>query len=289
MDASGIFARFIDRVEQRVEAAGATVRGCGDPQRAVLDAAAGHDRVARTFDHGVGLAGQRGFIDQRDAFGNFAVDRHTFARADEHFIARNNAVHRDPFAMAGGIDALAGVEGSADFLDGAAQGVAALTREDGAEGVDGHKNGNDFVVNAACSGQRALHRGEKGTDDANEEKLFEDDLAALQRVPRFAQDGQTGKQEYADRGERQRAVENPACIALHRRHVDREAEDHGLRGEEAGHADAQPRFGLAIQDQLLGFLLARRAVAAGGHSANLSGQVWRGNGGMTAGWGRRRH
>ena len=85
--------------------------------------------------------------------------------------------------MTGGVDALAKIEGCADFFDGTPQDVAALAREDGAEGVDGDQNGDHFVIDAACSGERAVHRGKKRAEDADEKKLFEDDPAVTERVP----------------------------------------------------------------------------------------------------------
>ena len=128
------------------------------------------------------------------------------------------------------------------------------------------EDGDDFVVDAAGACQRAVHRGEKRAEDADEEELFEDNFAAAERVPRFAQDGEAGEEEDADGGKSERAVENPAGSAFDRREVDGEAENHGLRGEESCHADAQPCFGFAIQHELLGGLVAGRgAVAAGGH------------------------
>ena len=185
-------------------------------------------------------------------------------------VTGNNAIDRDPFAMTRRIDALAYIESRTDFLYRAAQCVAALTREDGAEGVDSHQHGDDFVVNTARAGQRAMHRGEECADDADEEKLLEDNSPAAQRVPRLAQNGQPGEKEDAERGECERTVNDPVRCAGDRRQIDREAENHGLRGEEPGHADAQPSFGFAVEHELIGRLLAScRVVTAGGHWINL--------------------
>ena len=67
--------------------------------------------------------------------------------------------------------------------------VAALAGDDRAEGVDGDKDGDHFVVDAAGSGERTVHRGEERAEDSNEEELLEDDLALAEGIPRFAQDG----------------------------------------------------------------------------------------------------
>ena len=75
------------------------------------------DRVAGAFDHGVGFAGQRGFIDQSHSIGNLAIDRDAFTRTDQNFVAGFDAVDGDRFAMTGGVDALAKIEGCADFFD----------------------------------------------------------------------------------------------------------------------------------------------------------------------------
>ena len=58
LDASGIFARFLDRAEEGIEPAGASARDRGDTQGALLHAASRQDAVARALDHRVGLAGQ---------------------------------------------------------------------------------------------------------------------------------------------------------------------------------------------------------------------------------------
>jgi hypothetical protein len=153
-------------------------------------------------------------------------------------VARHDAVNGDPFLVAGGIDPLAEIKGRADFFDRAAEGVATLAREDGAEGVDGDEDGDNFVVDAAGPGDRAVHRGEEGAEDADEKKLLENNPAAPERIPRFAEDGQTGEEEYAESREREGAVDHPTGVALDRRQIDRQAEDHGLGGKEAGHAEA---------------------------------------------------
>jgi hypothetical protein len=99
--------------------------------------------------------------------------------------------------------------------------------------------------------------------------LLENNPATPERIPRFAEDGQTGEEEDAESREGEGAVEDPARVAFDRRHVDREAENHGLGGEESGHAEAQPGFGLAIKDKFLAFPPGGRALAAGGHGRSL--------------------
>ena len=167
--------------------------------------------------------------------------------------------------MAVGVDPLAKIEGGADFFDRAADGIAALAREDGAEGVDGDQDGDNFVVDPAGAGDRALDRGEESADDADKKKLLENNPPVPERGPRLAENGQTGEKEYAEGRKGKGPVNHPAGIALDRRHVDREAENHGLGGEESGHAEAQPSLGLAIEDQFLAFPPGGRALAAGGH------------------------
>ena len=180
-------------------------------------------------------------------------------------IAGHDAVDGDTFPVTAGIDPLAKIEGGADFFDRAPEGIAALAREDRAEGVDGDQDGDNFVVNPAGAGDRALDRGEKSADDADKKKLLENNPPVPERGPRLAENGQTGEKEDAEGRKGKGPVDHPAGIALDRRHVDREAENHGLGGEESGHTEAQPGFGLAIKDKFLAFAPGGRALAAGGH------------------------
>ena len=269
MDASGIFARFLDRAEEGIKPARASARDCGDAQGAVLHAASRQDAIAGAFDHRVGLAGQGSLGNQGDSVGDRAVNRHTFPGADQHLVAGRDAVDGDTFPVAVGVDPLAKIEGRADFFDRAAEGIAALAREDRAEGVDGDQDGDNFVVDPAGAGDRAVDRGEESTDDAEEEKLLENNPSAPERGPRLAKNGQTGEEEHTEGRKGEGPVDHPAGVALDRRHVDREAENHGLGGEESGHTEAQPGFGLAIKDKFLAFAPGGRALAAGGHG-NLS-------------------
>ena len=262
LDAAGICAGFLDGLEEGVEAAGASARGGGEAQGAVFDATAGEDGIAGAFDHGVGLAGERGFADQGHAIGHASVDGDALAGADEDLVARRDAIDGDAFAVAGGVDAFAKIEGGADFFDGTAEGIAALSGEDRAERVNGDEDGDDLVVDGAGRGERAMHGGKECAEDAEEKELLEDDASVAEGVPRFAQDGETSEKKNTEGGEGEGAVDDPAGLAGDGREVDGEAEDHGLRGEKPGHAEAEPVARLVVEEGLIGCVVAG-AVAAG--------------------------
>ena len=222
----------------------------------------GEDGIAGAFDHGVGLAGERGFADQGHAIGHASVDGDALAGADEDLVARRDAIDGDAFAVAGGVDAFAKIEGGADFFDGTAEGIAALSGEDRAERVNGDEDGDDLVVDGAGRGERAMHGGKECAEDAEEKELLEDDASVAEGVPRFAQDGETSEKKNTEGGEGEGAVDDPAGLAGDGREVDGEAEDHGLRGEKPGHAEAEPVARLVVEDGLIGCVVAG-AVAAG--------------------------
>ena len=208
LDAARMAPGFVDGFEKLVEATGASRRGRADAQAAVLKAAAGKDRVPRALDHGIGLAGERGFGNEGGAFHDDTIHRHALSGPGEDLVAGGHLLHGDAFGIAPGVQPLAEIEGGAEFRDRIAQGVASPARKQGAKGVDGDKDGDDLVVNVALSGEGTVHRGRKGAGNAREEKLLEHDPSVSCRRPRLAEDGQPREQEDAERGEGEGAVDD---------------------------------------------------------------------------------
>ena len=226
--------------------------------------------VPGAFDHRVRLPGQRRLGYEGHALRHRPVHRDAVPRRHKDLVARRDLVHRHRLAFPAASHPLAGVERCAQPQDRVAQRIPPPPRQQGAERVDGYQHGHNLVVDVAASGEGAVHRSGESADHAGEKKLLEDDAPAPGCSPRFAQDGQAGQQEHADRRERQRPVDDPARRAGDGRQVHREGEDHRLPGQQSRQPESQPLARVAGRHvPVLGTDFAGVLVAAGGHEPDI--------------------
>lgn len=138
---------------------------------------------------------------------------------------------------------LAGVELPSERARRVQRGRTSAVAEDAAESVDRQQDGHDLVIDMARAREGGLKRGGKGAEDTGQKKLLEDDAAAPGRADGGPQQRKADEKENKDRRGGEGRMQDQARAAFRRREIHREAEDHGLRSDQAGEGNTHPLGG----------------------------------------------